>query len=112
MTTSVQIQWQGGTVISTYGDTGRPGTLATGVAYGSRHQWMIKVTPSEILFFWDDMANPKARQSYSGSAGLYGKIGTYQQSTTSYDEKGEQAIVDFYDLEYWASGDPEPAARH
>jgi hypothetical protein len=31
-----QIQWQGGTVISTYGDKGRPGTLATGVAYGSR----------------------------------------------------------------------------
>jgi hypothetical protein len=107
------ILWEAGTVFSTYGDTGRPGTLATGVAYGSRHQLMIKLEQGKIKYYWDDMTTPGATQGYSGGSGLYRKgPGCYQQSSTSTDPVGEMATVDVYDMEYWSSGMPEPAARH
>ena len=110
------IMWEGGTVFSTYGDTGRPGTLATGVALGSRHQWMIKIrrvgSQTQIGFYWDDMSTPKATQNYAGGAGNYWKFGAYQQSATEHDEVGEMAILDLWDAEIWHTGYPEPAARH
>jgi hypothetical protein len=106
------IMYEGGTVFSTYGDTGRPGTLATNVVLGARHQWMIKLEGGQIKFYWDNMTSPGATQSYSGGSGLYFKAGDYQQSSTATDSVGEMAVVDFYDLEIWHTGYPEPAARH
>lgn len=106
------IQWQGGNIVSTFGDKGRPGTLATGVALGSIHQYMIKLTPTRIEYYFDDMTSPGAVQSSAGADGLYGKIGNYQQSAESYDPVGMTAIVDVYDLEMWMPGMATPAARH
>jgi hypothetical protein len=104
--------YEDGTVFSTFGDTGRPGTLATGVTLGSIHQYMIELTGGQIRFYWDNMASPGATQSYSSGSGLYFKTGCYQQSSEQYDEVGEMAIVDMYDMEIWHTGMPEPTARH
>lgn len=107
------IMWEGGTVFSTYGNTGRPGTLATGVAYGSRHQLMIKLVPGRIEYYWDSMTNPGATQSYSGGSGLYRKgPGCYHQASTATDSVGEMAVVDVFDMEYWSTGFGQPAPRH
>lgn len=110
------IRVEGTNVVSTYGDSGRPGTLATGLQMGSVHQWMLKTVRSGsstiIQYFWDDMTTPKATQSYSGGSGCYFKAGNYQQSSTSTDSQGEQCVVDFYDMEQWHTGYPEPTARH
>jgi hypothetical protein len=73
---------------------------------------MIKLEGGQIKFYWDNMVTPGATQSYSGGSGLYFKIGDYQQSSTATDSVGEMAVVDFYDLEIWHTGYPEPAARH
>lgn len=106
------IMYEGGTVFSTYGDTGRPGTLATSVAVNTVHQYMIKLVPGKIEFYWDDMNTPGATQSYSGGSGLYFKWGNYQQSSTATDPVGEQAVVDLLDCEVWHTGYPEPTKRH
>jgi hypothetical protein len=106
------IMYEDGMVFSTFGDTGRPGTLATGVTLGSIHQYMIELTGGQIRFYWDNMASPGATQSYTSGSGLYFKFGNYQQSSTATDPVGEMAIVDLYDAEIWHSGMPEPAARH
>jgi hypothetical protein len=106
------IMYEDGTVFSTFGDTGRPGTLATGVTLGSIHQYMIELTGGQIRFYWDNMASPGATQSYTSGSGLYFKFGNYQQSSTATDPVGEMAVVDLYDAEIWHSGMPEPAARH
>jgi hypothetical protein len=106
------IMWEDGTVFSTYGDTGRPGTLATGVTLGTVYQWMIKLEGGQIKYYWNNMTNPGATQSYSGGSGLYAKVGNYQQSDTTYDSVGEMAVLDLYDMEIWSTGYPEPTSRH
>ena len=110
------IRMEGTTVVATYGDSGRPGTLATGVADGSVHQWMLKTvrvgSTTVIQYFWDDMTTPKATQNYGGGSGNYFKAGVYHQSTTSYDDKGATFVADFYDMEMWHSGYAEPTSRH
>ena len=110
------IRMEGTTVVSTYGDSGRPGTLATGVADGTIHEYMIKTVRSGsstvIQFFWDDMTSPKATQSYGGGGGCYFKFGNYHQSTTSDDDQGDSFVVDLYDSEIWHTGYPAPTARN
>jgi hypothetical protein len=111
------IRWEGGTVVATYGDTGRPGTLATNVPLGSLHQWMLKTIRSGsqtiIQYFWDDMTNPKATQSYAGGSGNFFKFGNYNQAQTSNGGiNGEAFIVDLYDAEIWHTGYAQPTARN
>lgn len=110
------IRVEGTNVVATYGDSGRPGTLATGLTLGSVHEWMLETVRSgsttTINYYWDDMTTPKATQDYSGAAGNYFKAGNYHQSTTSDDNQGEQFVLDQYDLEMWHTGYPEPTARH
>lgn len=104
------------TVVSTFGDSGRPGTLATGLVLGSVHEWMIKTIRSGsntiIQYYWDNMDTPVATQSYAGGSGNYFKFGNYHQSSTSTDAQGDVFIVDLYDSEIWHTGYPEPTARH
>jgi hypothetical protein len=111
------ILYDNGNIVSTYGDTGRPGTLATGISLGSIHQLMIKIvwtgSQAEIRYYWDNMLTPGATQGYAGGSGNYRKgPGNYQQSSTQYDQVGEMSVVDVYDMEYWSTGMPEPKSRH
>ena len=107
------IRWINGSLISTYGDSGRPGTLATGVAIGTRMKLMMKTqrvgSQTQIGYYYNDMTTPKATQNYGGAAGNYMKLGNYNQSDPSYDETGESAVVDVYGMGIWHTGDPAPA---
>lgn len=110
------IRVEGSKVVSTFGDHGRPGTLATSLETGRIHEWMIETIRSEgstvIRYYWDDMSTPKATQTYEGGSGNYFKFGNYHQSTTSDDERGDSFVLDLYDSEVWHTGYPAPAARH
>jgi hypothetical protein len=105
------IKWVNGSVISTYGDSGRPGTLATGVAVGTRMKLMMKTTrvgsQTQIGYYYNDMTTPKATQNYGGAAGNYSKAGNYNQSDPSTDDVGESAVIDVYGMGMWHTGDPE-----
>jgi hypothetical protein len=110
------IRVEGTNVVATYGDSGRPGTLKTGLALGTEYQWMLKTIRSGsstiIQYFWDDMTTPKATQSYSGGSGNYFKFGAYGQASTEHDDAGESFVVDLFDAEVWHTGYPTPTARH
>ena len=110
------IRVEGSNVVSTFGDSGRPGTLTTSLVPGQIHEWMIETirsgTSTIIRYYWDDMATPKATQKYGGGSGNYFKFGNYHQSTTSRDNQGEPFVLDLYDSEVWHTGYPDPAPRN